>query len=230
MLYEYDQADLVRVMSPAAERTFLERGFPQKKLAVVPPVVDVEAFTAARFRGHSFTVCHVGRLEPLRGFHYLIKAYRAMSRPDTELVLWGGPSSRKVRVYLERQLAADRSIRVHPVSARACGYENVYSSASVFVHPSLADAYGYVVIEAMASGLPVIVTETTGAAELIRDGVNGYVVPPGNYEAIAERLRHLADNPSFLSAMGAAARAAASRLTQQAFTQCYVPRLQSLIC
>ena len=58
----------------------------------------------------------------------------------------------------------------------------------------------------MASGIPVIVTRSTGAADLVVDGQNGYVVPPQDAEAIRDRLAHLAAHPALLRQMGQAAR------------------------
>ena len=58
----------------------------------------------------------------------------------------------------------------------------------------------------MASGLPVIVTRNTGAADLIQDGKNGYVVPAGDPDAIRDRLAHLAAHPALLREIGCAAR------------------------
>jgi glycosyltransferase involved in cell wall biosynthesis len=58
----------------------------------------------------------------------------------------------------------------------------------------------------MASGIPVIVTRNTGAADLVTDGENGYVIPAGDAEAIQDRLAHLAAHPALLKKMGRAAR------------------------
>ena len=61
----------------------------------------------------------------------------------------------------------------------------------VCVHPSFTDGFGLAPAEALACGVPVIVTEDTGMKELVEEGVNGYIVPTGSWEAILERLKHL---------------------------------------
>jgi glycosyltransferase involved in cell wall biosynthesis len=175
-----------------------------------------------------FRISFVGLIEPWKGFHYLVEAFNALKLKDSELVLWGGSGSRSVSQYLQEQMARNPSIIIRPVTVRQFGYGNVYGKSSVFVHPSLADGFGYVVAEAMASGLPVIVTEATGAADLIVDGENGYIVPVGDSEAICERLRHLAENPHLLRQMGEAARTTARSLTLDAFCRCLVPPLRAL--
>jgi glycosyltransferase involved in cell wall biosynthesis len=88
-----------------------------------------------------------------------------------------------------------------------------YSNSSVFVLPSLADSFALVVLEAMACGVPVIVTENTGSKEVFRDGVDGFVVPIRDVEAIKEKILFLYENRDVCQAMGEAARQRASEVT-----------------
>lgn len=228
MILEYEAADLIRVMSHHAQRTLAERGVDPEKILVVPPPLSLDDFTASSLDHSTFRVCYVGLLEPWKGFHYLIEAFSALNLPDSALDLWGGSGSRPVTRYLEDQMARNPSIHLIPAEVRTIGYARVYGESSVFVSPSLADGFGYVVAEAMASGIPVIVTSSTGAADVVIDGVNGYIIPPRDREALADRLLHLAQNPSLVSTMGTAARKTAMQLTIDAFRACYVPTLQSL--
>jgi glycosyltransferase involved in cell wall biosynthesis len=78
--------------------------------------------------------------------------------------------------------------------------------------PSLADSYGLVVSEAMSTGLPVIVSENTGMADLIRNGREGFVVPIRDSEKIAEKLTFLYENRAECAAMGRTAKATARSL------------------
>ncbi|MGE0882726.1 MAG: glycosyltransferase family 4 protein [Blastocatellales bacterium] len=217
ILREYDQADVIRVMSERARRSFLERGFDPQRVVTVPPPIDFDQFPAAEFRESKFRVSFVGLIEPWKGFHYLIEAFNKLRLRDSELVLWGGPGARSISQYLRNQTAANPAILVKPVEVRSLGYGEVYGKSSVLVHPSLADGFGYVVAEAMASGIPVIVTDKTGASDLVVDGQNGYVVPAGDSQAISDRLAHLAGNPSLLKRMGQAARETARQLTMENF-------------
>lgn len=217
ILREYDQADVIRVMSERARRSFLERGFDPQRIVTVMPPIDFDQFHAAEFRESKFRVSFVGLIEPWKGFHYLIEAFNKLRLRDSELVLWGGPGARSISQYLQRQTAANPAIVVKPVEVRSFGYGEVYGKSSVLVHPSLADGFGYVVAEAMASGIPVIVTDKTGASDLVVDGQNGYVVPAGDSQAISDRLAHLAGNPALLRRMGQAARETARQLTMENF-------------
>jgi glycosyltransferase involved in cell wall biosynthesis len=228
MLDEYASADLVRVMSERARRTFLDRGFPEDRIVAVAPYIDLGEFPAADFAAPKFRISFVGLIEPWKGFHHLIAAFNALRLPDSKLLLWGGPGSRPVSNFLRDAMARNPAIIVRPVEVRQIGYAEVYGKSSVLVHPSLTDGFGYTVLEAMASGLPVIVADGAGAADLVVDGHNGYVVPGGQSGPIAERLEHLYHDPALLRRMGEAARRTAAELTLARFRRLYIPRLLAL--
>lgn len=225
---EYETAEVIRVMSNPARETFLSRGFDGDKIVVVSPYFAVDEFVQAQFDEPVFRVSFVGLIEPWKGFHYLIDAYSRLALAESELVLWGGPGSRPVSQYLAEKTASDPSIRVAPVEVRTYGYDKVYARSSVLVQPSMADGFGFVVAEAMASGIPVVVTDRTGGADLVTDGVNGYVVPAGDVDAIAARLEHLAAHPALVRTMGAAARDAASQFTFERSSEQYADCLKRL--
>jgi starch synthase len=228
ILQEYDAADLIRVQSSLARESFLRRGFSGDRLVAAPAPMDTEEFPQAAFAGEKFRVSYVGLLEPWKGFHYLIEAFRAANLADSELVLWGAPGSRGVSRYLARQLSAEPRIDARSFAAGKAGYAAAYGDSSVLVHPSLSDGFAYAVVEAMASGLPVIVTSATGASEWVKDGVSGFVVPPGDTGAIAERLKYLHGNPARVREMGSAAREAVKQLTVERFHDVFVRRVQAL--
>ncbi|HEX4773173.1 MAG TPA: glycosyltransferase family 4 protein [Bryobacteraceae bacterium] len=223
---EYQLADSIRVMSEHAKNTFVQRGIGENKVFVAKPPLAVAPFPVADFRSEQFRVSYIGLLTPTKGFHYLVQAFRNLPVPDAELVLWSAPGHRPVARYMREQMESDPRIRMNPISVRQ-NYKSVYGGSYVVVHPSLADGYAYVVMEAMASGLPVIVTSSTGSAQLIRDGENGYVVPARDPDAIRERLLYLAEHPAVLRRMGAAARQTIERETPQSFSEFYGRKLKS---
>lgn len=216
-------ADLIRVHSAFSRDTFLEHGIgPERVVAIPPPVLDPDGFPQACFTGERFRALFVGLLTPWKGFHVAIEGFRRAALDDGELVVWGGPSSRPVARYLARALRTVPGLVMRAESVRSCGYECAYGVGNVLVHPSFADGWGYVVVEAMACGLPVIVSTWTGASELIEDGVNGYVVEPGDVDAIAERLQRLAADRELTRRLGdAARRTVREALTFELFQQRY---------
>jgi glycosyltransferase involved in cell wall biosynthesis len=225
---EYQKADLLRVMSTPARNTFLARGFSPSRVFVAAPPVDLPDIPADRREPDPFIVSYVGLLEPAKGFHLLIEAFRKLNRPDTRLWLWGNTGTRNLANYMRQQMTECPRIELKSGSVRALGHEKVYGASSVLVHPSLADGFGYVVSEAMAAGIPVITTTATGASEWIEDGVSGYVVAPGDAEAIRERLQQLIDSPALRRDMGQKAREAMRPLTIERMRNCYRQALSTL--
>jgi glycosyltransferase involved in cell wall biosynthesis len=224
---EYESATVIRVMSHVAKRTFVARGVLADKVVVATPPVDVAQFPRARFDDKVFRVIFVGLLEPWKGFHHLLQAWEELKLPDAELVLWGGPSSRAVSKLLWRHQQAQPNVLVRPVPVRQAGLDAVFGKASVLVHPSLADGFGYSVAEGMASGLPVILTENTGAADVVVDGESGFVIPTQGVSALKERLAFLHQHRDRLPVMGSAARRAIARLTPESFRQALVSGIRS---
>jgi glycosyltransferase involved in cell wall biosynthesis len=108
------------------------------------------------------------------------------------------------------------------------GLEEVFGKSHVVVHPSVADGFGYVVGEAMAAGVPVIVSDTTGGSEWVVEGLNGFVVPAGDIGLLQERIAWCHRHSSRLPAMGQAARQAAAQHDLNRFREDYLPLVRAL--
>lgn len=205
VLREYAEADLIRVDSRYVYETMVRRGVPPERLLLVAPGVDTTRFTPGSGDG-VFRVCLVGQLSLLKGYPYLVRAFEELALAGSELVLFGPLMDRFNRRAVTRCLGSPgiRHAYGDPVP--------VYRRSSVFVLPSVADAFGFTVLEAMACGLPVVVSESTGAKDLVRDGENGFVVPDRDVGAIKARLTELYRDPRRRRRMGEAARACAEQL------------------
>ncbi|GGO97778.1 glycosyltransferase family 4 protein [Stakelama pacifica] len=83
------------------------------------------------------------------------------------------------------------------------------ASMDIFFNPSVTETFGNVTLEAMAAGVPVVAARATGAMDLVRDGVTGFLVEPRNVAAYAERIGELVDNPALRRAAGGAGHAVA---------------------
>lgn len=225
---EYAEADAIRVMSHHARRTFIENGVDPERVHVVHPPVEIEQFPQATFRHDRFRVSFIGRLEIGKAFHHAVEAFQQARLPDSELILWGGSGSREVARYLRERVAPDASIQVRPVPIRAAGLDEVFGKSHVVVHPSVADGFGYVVAEAMAAGVPVIASDTTGGSDWIEEGMNGFVVPCGDIDALRERLVWCHRFSARLPELGETARATAARHGVEQFRADYVPLIRRL--
>ena len=154
----------------------------------------------------------VGRLSQEKRLGVLLDAFARVSRlrPDARLVVVGdGPARRE----LERTAPAGT---VFVGEARGEELAALYASADVFCFPSTTDTFGQVLLEAGASGLPVVAAAAGGARELVTDGVTGWLVPPEEPGALASALLDLADDPARRAAFGSAGAAAARGRTWEA--------------
>ncbi|KPK96605.1 MAG: hypothetical protein AMJ95_13255, partial [Omnitrophica WOR_2 bacterium SM23_72] len=185
ILREYELADLIIVPSELTLETFTERGFAQERLKLMPREIDQDYFRRRQAKQDKvFRVLFVGRITPQKGIHYLVQAFRELNLPDSELILFGSTATRAANRWFKKLISNKRNI------VTACGdARDAYEQASVLVHPSLQDNYGLAVPEALTYGLPVIVTENTGAKDLVKDGVNGFIIPIRDTEAIKEKIR-----------------------------------------
>lgn len=147
----------------------------------------------------------VGRLAAVKGLRVLLDAFAQArrTRADLHLTLVGDGAD---RAMLER-LAAPLGDAVH-----FAGYLSqdavaaALSEADAFVLPSFAEGLPVVLMEALAARRPVIATQVAGVSELVEDGVTGFIVPPGDAGALADRIGRLANDPDLRARMGQAGR------------------------
>jgi glycosyltransferase involved in cell wall biosynthesis len=106
----------------------------------------------------------------------------------------------------------------------------MYAAADVFVFPTLGDTFGLVVSEAMACGLPVIATTAAGEiSERVADGVNGFLVPPADSDALLERMTVLAQDPALRRRMGQASRDKVSGQTPDLWAEAFEEAIDKIL-
>jgi glycosyltransferase involved in cell wall biosynthesis len=159
-------------------------------------------------------VTTVGRIEPWKGQHVLIEAVpRILDQHPTALILIvGGPAVNKLEY--ERRLRARCAELGIEKSVIFTGIRkdipDILAASSVLVLPSAApEPFGLTVVEAMAAGCPVIATAAGGPLESVVNGETGWLVPPNDQEAIADRVRHVLSHPDQAARMGKRGRARA---------------------
>lgn len=205
---EITHADRVVVLSDFSKATFVDAGVAPEKIVVATPGVDSQRFKPAPGASprQNFRVLFVGPLTQRKGLSYAVDGFEAAAIPGSELLLVGTP-------WRGCSPWAGRRRVQHLPWVTSAELPPIYASGTVLVLPSLEDGFGRVVLEAMASGIPAIVTPAVGAADVITDGVDGYVVPVRDPSAIAERLTGLFSDPNAASEMGRAARRTAEKYT-----------------
>jgi colanic acid/amylovoran biosynthesis glycosyltransferase len=168
------------------------------KLEWTPLGVDPAEFAPRPFRPEPspYQIVCVGRLAPVKGQHILIGAVEAMVREGHDILLrlvGDGPD----RPALERQVA-DRGLSGHIVFAGNVDQNRlleIYREADAAVLASFGEGLPVVLMEAMAMEIPCVATWVAGVPELIRDGIDGLLVPPADQMALAQAILRLKNDP-----------------------------------
>lgn len=206
---EFRAADRVMLLSSVASRSLVEEGIETGKIFVNSCGVDLRWFAPPEEKSDDiFRIIYCGNLSPRKGVHYLLQAFSELNPDHAELWLIGSaPEPSFSRLIAKYRSDKVRFLGTFPQNE----LRQIYAKGSVFVLPSLADGFGMVVPQAMACGLPVIVTENVGAADIVTDGVEGYVVPIRDVPALKDKMQYLYENPAARERMSAAAVAKAGR-------------------
>jgi glycosyltransferase involved in cell wall biosynthesis len=196
-LEEYELADLIVVLSEKAAETFRARDFPEKKLFYLPRGVDIERFKPGP-RPPIFRAIFSGALIERKGIHHLLEAWHRLNLKNAELWLVGS-------IHAEAKPHLQKFWREN---VKTFGFvpdhERYLSQSTIYVFPSQWEGSAKTVYEAAACGLPCITTREAG--DVIRDGVEGIIVQPGDVDAIAAAIEHLYNHAEIVERMSAAAR------------------------
>jgi glycosyltransferase involved in cell wall biosynthesis len=223
MQWFYGQTDLVYVNSEYYRRRWIDRGIVPDKLRILPRGLDTELFNPSLREPKFWTnrgtqgqvLLYVGRISKEKDLYLLAEimpALRAKAGPFTLAIVGEGP----YRAELEALLPG--AIFTGILNGRELGV--AYASADLFVFPSTTDTYGNVVVEAMAAGLPVAVSDIGGPRELVKTSQMGRVLPARNAPAWAEGLAEMLAKPLTTEARSALAlQAGSERRWESAFSR-----------
>ncbi len=210
---EIERAAYIRVISERAKETFIERGVPAEKMRVILPAIDLDHFRPVAQKDNVFRVLAVHTIEARKGTIYLLKAFEKAAIPNSELVIIGSTGNRWSRQMFQTFTSRLSNIRMQAADVLREPIESTYGQASVFVHPAIEDGFALAAGQALACGKAVITTDQTGAAQLIQDGQNGYVLSCRDVDGLVDRLKHLAANASLLARLSAAAPKSVAHLS-----------------
>lgn len=216
-ILEYQEADYTFVLSSFVAATFLERGYPKNKLVHVLPGINLEPFRTVEKKDSIFRIVFCGLTSIKKGVHYLLQAFGDLNLMNSELMLIGGISS-EMQPILEK---CNGNFKLAGQIERSELYR-YYSQGSVFVLPSLEEGLAKVIIEAMACGLPVIATANSGAGDVVREGVDGFIVPIRNVDALKEKILYMYKNQDQCRSMG---RNAIERVHSEFTLERYMDRM-----
>jgi glycosyltransferase involved in cell wall biosynthesis len=209
----------------AGVRRYLENaGAPGDKMIHLGRGVDTKLFDPAcrdgDFRkeiapnGEIILVC-VGRIAPEKGFEFLSRVAQQLERRgyDFKLLIVGGNKNPSVEKDVQN-LFLPIADRVHFTGFRmGADLARCYASADIFLHCSITETFGLVVLEAMASGLPVVARDEGGPSEIVADQKSGYLVEPQDLEEFTSRTELLMRDVDLRRRMGDTARSMALEKT-----------------
>jgi phosphatidyl-myo-inositol alpha-mannosyltransferase len=205
----------IAVSEPA--RAFVNRYFPDFPMRVIPNGVDVEVYQPGlapirHLRDDHVNILFLGRLEKRKGLGDLLRAYQLVQTrvPRTRLIVVGdGPLRGKVEAYITRHRLSNVVLAGYVPDSVKPRY---YNSADIFCAPATgAESFGIVLLEAMASGLPVVATEVPGYMSVLEPGRDSLTVQPKSRRELAAALVILARDAELRRRMGAYAREKAGR-------------------
>lgn len=208
-----NRGNLFICVSRFIQEKAISAGFPQDKLRVHYIGVDVRAFSLADHSGRP-VILHVARLVEKKGTRYLIEAFAriASAHPEASLLIIGdGPLQDSLRA-LSAELGVEGRVVFRGVQSHA-EVRRAMQQASMLVLPSVtavdgdSEGLGMVLLEAAATGLPVIGTQHGGIPEAVDDGRTGYLVPERSSDALAEAIDALLSNEGLRRSLGLAGRA-----------------------
>lgn len=217
-LKEFELADFLLVISEPQKRSFLEAGFAAEKLTTITLWADTSIFFPSPVpiakNPDRLRVLFVGGLCLRKGVPYLLQAME-LCGDSVELTLIGTKTS-EINYFLDK---VEGKFNYVPTMTKA-QLREYYWQSDVLVLPSLVDTFGWVAMEAMACGLPVIVSENCGVP--VPD--ENWRVPIMNADALAQKLLMLQDNREYCTQLGIIAAQFAQNFTSQLYRE----RLQDL--
>jgi glycosyltransferase involved in cell wall biosynthesis len=211
MHWFYGQLDTVFVNSEEYRQSWIKRGLNPEKLKILPRGLDTELFHPTRrdpafFEKFGATngqvrLLYVGRVSREKDLDLLAEAYRRLRNEELSIQLFivgHGPYSETLHESLPEAFFTGYLTGKDLASA--------YASADIFVFPSTTDTFGNVIIEAQASGVPVVVSDSGGPKELVEDNQNGLITKSHDADDLTRAIRELVVDSDRRKRMGSHAR------------------------
>ena len=182
-----------------------ERIAPPSKFVVSSCGVDLELFQNARSDNISkknkedITICWAGRIVPIKNLILLLKAAALLKKENLPIkyqIIGDGEQMNSIQ-----ETVKELKLENVNFTGYSTDLPRIFSQCDIFVLTSLNEGFGRVIVEAMASGLPVISTKVGGVPEIIEDGVNGILVAPNDHYAFANAIKTLGKNKSIQQTM-----------------------------
>lgn len=186
-LEEYELADKIVVPSNYSHKSFIQLGFKKDKIEKLNLNINYIPKKKKKIikNDNKFVLGTIGGNPLRKGIKYLIDAWQKLKLHNATLLLKTSEYELKKNKELFQKIKNDQSIMIMPYFKNI---EDFYYKCDVFCLPSIDDGFGLAALEAMASGIPVIVTENVGASELVENNVNGFVGKIRDVNFLSEKI------------------------------------------
>ena len=203
---EYELADYIMVPSEFARKTFLEKGFDEKKIIKNPYGVDLKEFKSdlsTKQDQNKFRIIYTGTVSIRKGILYLLEAFNDLKLEDIELLIIGNIEKdlkKNIKKYkFNKNIIFKKSVNQSEL-------RKFYIISHVFITCSIEEGLSMVQIQAMSCGLPVICTVNSGGEEIINDNIDGFILPIRDKIKLKEKIIYLYNNRNICTEMGKKAK------------------------
>lgn len=210
---EYLLADHFLVLSEYAKNTYVKYGIDPKKIHTVNLGIDLTNFKQKNsYENNMFEILIVSGVRYLKGIKDLIEVVKELLIPNFKLTIIGGHGD---AINYVKENLSDNINYINYLEHDKL--KEQYKKASIFVLPSYMDSWAQVVCEAMATGTPVIVSENTGAKDVIQNGENGFIINTGDREELKDKILYFYKNKTEIERMGKNARKTVEKYTWDSY-------------
>jgi glycosyltransferase involved in cell wall biosynthesis len=227
---EITLADCIFVTSDFALNSYVANLKDLKNLRVIPLGVDADHFRPDALKNDSgkspLNFIFIGRATAKKGFDTILDSMERLLLEGFKFKL------RVVGVVDETLLAKRKRLSDSIVKFGMVGHDmlpSILRDSDCLLLPSHFDSFGMVVAEALACGVPVIVSDMVGAKQLVEEGRNGFIVPVGCIDDLFDRMRWCIANRDQLRAMSGAARATAERSTWKSYGERFTAAVREVL-
>lgn len=201
----------------------------KQEIGVIPNGIDInqfikpESYKVIRFNDEKFKILCVTRITPRKGVRYLMEAFKKLSQESDNISLQiiGDGDEKNDLEKLAKELGIENRVEFTGLVPHE-KLPPYFEQADVFVLPSLNEGMSNSMLEALASGLPLIATDTGGTRELIEEGKNGFVVKMKDAGDLADKIKLLMNDPDLRKQMGEASRKKAEMMSWEKVAKEYM--------
>lgn len=210
IIFTLNSSEKIITVSSDLAKIINQMEIDSNKVTVLRNAVDISRFKPIKnvsmrkeynIKENEILILFIGHLEPFKGIFELLNAFKKIIKKNVKLIIIGeGHSENEVKEIVSKYNLTDKIIFTGKVSPNVI--QNYYQMADIFTLPSYTEGLPLVVIEAMACGLPVIVSNVGGIPEIAKDNINGFVIPPRDDEKLTQKLNILVNNEKLREEFG----------------------------